>query len=275
MEKAPSIDIEHLIASKNPKLLKFLPRFVIGYLKRILHQDEINDFLQKSYGKKNEDFCVAAAEYLNITYEVKNIEKIPTNGKVVLAMNHPLGGMDAIILVAALRNHRKDLSFIVNDILLNLEGMKEMFVGVNKVRKSKNKTNPRQEIIDLFHSDKAVCIFPAGMVSRRKKGRIEDLKWRKSFVTYSKQSKRDIVPIFIDGELSNFFYRLSNFRTFMGIKANIEMLYLSNELFKQRNKHFTFYVGDKVEHKELMQEPNDFKLTKVIREKVYELRKTK
>ncbi|MDG1146983.1 MAG: 1-acyl-sn-glycerol-3-phosphate acyltransferase [Crocinitomicaceae bacterium] len=269
MKDEKLIDIEKIISSKNPKALKRMPRFLIKYLKRILNQDEINAFIHANKDKKNGDWCQAVVEYMGITVEVKNLENIPKKGKVVLAMNHPLGGMDAMILVSALRGHREDLKFIANDLLLGLESMQEMLVGVNK--HGKNKGSTRGKISELFQSEGAVCIFPAGLVSRKEKGEIRDLTWKKTFVSYSKEFNRTIVPIYIEGGLSNFFYRLAKFRKFIGIKANIEMLYLSNELFKQRNKHIKFVVGKPVERSFLMDNKNDHELAKQIKEQLYEL----
>lgn len=273
MAEEKFIDIEKLIRSKNPKILKWLPRFVLRYLKRILHQDEVNAFLIKNKDKKNAEWCQATVDYLNITYAVKNIERIPKEGKIVIVMNHPLGGMDAMILVSALQNHRTDLKFIVNDILLNLESMKEMFVGVNKQGKGKNKSETVGFVRELFKSDEAVCIFPAGLVSRKINDEVMDLEWKKTFVTQSRENERTIVPIYIDGRLSNFFYRLHKWRTFFGIKANIEMLYLSNELFKQRNKHFNFVVGTPIKSDYLDQDLNDVSMAQKIKQEVYNLRK--
>jgi 1-acyl-sn-glycerol-3-phosphate acyltransferase len=270
MEDDKFIDIEKLISSKNPKALKRMPRFLIKYLKRILNQDEINAFIRANKDKKNDDWCQAVVEYFNITLEVKGIENIPKEGKIVIAMNHPLGGMDAMILVSALRGHRKDLKFIVNDLLLGLTNMQEMFVGINK--HGKNKGSTRARVSELFQSEEAVCIFPAGMVSRKEKGKVKDLTWKKTFVTYSKEFNRTIIPIYIDGGLSKFFYRLASLRKFLGIKKNIEMLYLSNELFKQRNKHMKFVVGKPIERSFLMGNENDYELAELIKEQVYELR---
>ena len=271
MAEAKLIDIEKLIASKNPKTLKWMPRFVIRYLKRILHQDEVNGFLADNKDKKGVDWCEAGVKFMKMTFSVKNIEKIPKEGKIVLVMNHPLGGMDAIILVDALKNHRKDLKFIVNDLLMNIESMKGMFVGVDK--HSKKRDSLRIQIKELFNSEDAVCIFPAGLVSRETKGDVKDLVWKKTFVSYSKEYNRTIIPIYIEGKLSPFFYRLSRIRKFFGIKMNIEMLYLSNELFKQRGKHINFIVGDAIENDYLNSEENDRKLSAEIKEKTYELRK--
>ncbi len=265
------IDIEKLIASKNPKLLKRLPKFGIRYLKHILHQEEINEFIADHKHLKNTDWCRAVVDYMGISISVKHKERIPKDGKIVLAMNHPLGGMDAMILVTALIGHREDLKFIVNDLLLNLENMQGMFVGVNK--HGKNKTSIREQIKALFQSDEAVCIFPAGLVSRKKGGEVMDLEWKKTFVTYAKEFDRTIVPIYIDGRLSKFFYGLSALRNSIGIKTNIEMLYLSNELFKQRNKHFEFIVGEPIPAASLPRDEDDAAQAQKIKATVYQLRK--
>ena len=270
MKEDKFIDIEKVIASKNPKALKWTPGFVIRYLKRILHQKEINDFLVIHKDKRNAEFCKEVVDYFNIKIEVKHLERIPKNGKIVLAMNHPLGGMDAMILVSALQGHRDDLKFIVNDILMNLDNLKDLFVGVNKHGKN---TSLRKQIEALFDSDQAICIFPAGLVSRKSKGEIKDLVWKKTFVNASRKHGQTIVPIYIDGKLSKFFYRLSNIRKRMGIKMNIEMLYLSNELFKQRDQTMRFIVGEPISHEELVSDPaSDHDKAQEIKERVYELR---
>lgn len=264
------IEVEKLIASKSPKAARRVPQFVIRYLKRIVHEKHINEFIAEHKDKKNVEWCEEVVNYMDISLEVKNLEKIPKTGNIVIAMNHPLGGMDAMILVSALKGYREDLKFIVNDILLNLESMKEMFVGIDK--HSSKRSEAYKQIDALFNEDNAVCIFPAGLVSRKQKGEVVDLEWKKTFVTYAKKYERDIVPIYIDGKLSKFFYRLSNIRKFLGVKTNIEMLYLSNELFKQKNKHMKFVVGNLIPYNELKKEKNDRKLAEEIREKVYELR---
>ena len=272
MKRDKFIDIEKIIASKNPKLLKWLPKFIIRYLKRILHEDEINDFLEVNKDKKNQDFCQAVIDYFNIKVSVENIERIPKEGKIVIAMNHPLGGMDAMILINALQGHREDLKFIVNDILLSLENINDYFVGVNK--HGKNSPSTRKNIEELFESEHAVCIFPAGLVSRKIDGKVRDLEWKKTFVTYSRKHERTIVPIHIQGRLSNFFYRLHKLRKFLGIKANIEMLYLANELFKQRDEEMHFTVALPIEEDLMKSDISDRELADKVKERVYEQEKT-
>lgn len=270
MDNKKFIDVKGLIKSKNPKLIKWIPWFVIGYLRRILHEKEINQFIEDNGHLYDDEFCQAVVDYFNIKVEISGIENIPKSGPVIVAMNHPLGGMDAVAFIAALKNHRKDLKFIVNDLLMNLDNLKNLFVGVNK--HGKNAPSVRQQIRDIFVSDNMVCIFPAGLVSRKIKGEITDLVWKKTFVQYARELDHKIVPIHIDGKLSNFFYRLSKFRRFIGIKANIEMLYLADEMFKQRNKTISFKIGHAIDSKITCKGLTDIQASEWFRSHVHGLK---
>ncbi len=267
MKEDKFIDIRKLIKSKNPRLLKWLPGFVVRYLERILHQDEINEFLIQNKDKFDIEFCHAIMDDFNIKVIVDGIDKIPTDERIVLVMNHPLGGLDAIALVSSLAEHRQDYKFIVNDLLLNLKNMGGLFLGVNKFGKNDGQTRNKIEL--LFESDETVCIFPAGKVSRRKDGRVMDLEWKKTFVTLGRKYDRKIVPIYIDGGLSNFFYRLSELRQKVGVKSNIEMLYLANEMYKQKNKTIRFSVRDCIDLKTFHPEKTDKEVTDEIRHTLY------
>jgi putative hemolysin len=264
------INVRRMIANKNPKILKWLPGFVIRYIERILHQNRINNFLH-THTSKNQDFCADALVEVGLNYTIKGIENIPKTGKCVLAMNHPLGGMDAIILVDALKNHRTDIKFIVNDLLLHLKPLEGIFVGVNKI--GKVDANSLQKVNDLFASDQLVCVFPAGMVSRKQKGIISDLVWKKTFIRLAKANDSTIVPIHIEGKLTNWFYRLSNFRRFIGIKANIEMLYLSDEMFKQKGQTISFTVGEPIIAKSLDDSKTEIQWSEWFRQHIYSLPK--
>ncbi|MES2589978.1 MAG: 1-acyl-sn-glycerol-3-phosphate acyltransferase [Bacteroidota bacterium] len=271
MEKEKYIDIRKIIGNRNPKLLKWLPGFIIRYLERILHQEEINDFIIKHGHEKNHEICTSFINYLNIKVEIEGLENIPQTGGATFAMNHPLGGIDAIALLSSFESHRNDMKFIVNDLLLHIEPLKGLFVGVNKHGKSKEGTH--QKIDDLFASGDIVCIFPAGMVSRKIKGKVRDLPWKKTFVTLSKKNNIPIIPIHISGKLSNFFYNLAKIRTFLGIKVNFEMLYLANEMFKQRNTTMKFTIGKPIMPSELNDSKNYNEWANFVREELYKLEK--
>ena len=267
--KEKFIDVERLIASKNPKLLKRLPRFIINYLKKIIHQEEINQILEENKDLYGVDFCNDLIKRFNITVISHGLENIPKDEGVIFVSNHPLGGMDAIAIVKEVNPIRDDINFIVNDLLLNLHNLKGMFVGVDK--HGSNAKESLQKVNELFTSDKAIFLFPAGLVSRKKKGKVIDLDWKKTFVTRAKKQNKRVVPVYIDGELSNFFYRLSNFREKLGIKANIEMLYLANELFKQKNKTLNLYFGNPISLENFDSEMSDKEIVEKIKITAYNL----
>ncbi len=270
MEKKKTIDLRRLIASKNEKLLRWMPGFVLRYLERVIHQDEINTLLEKAGELKDAEFSDAVMEEFKITISSSGLENIPKTGPLIIVLNHPLGGMDALALISLLKNHRPDLRFIVNDILMNLENLSGLFVGINK--HGINKKNVREDIEKAFNSEHAICIFPAGLVSRKINGLVQDLDWKRTFVTYARSLDRTVIPIKIDGQLSPFFYRLSRLRRFFRIKANIEMLYLADELFKQRNKTLTFTVGQAIKMNQFDTSLTDKEVASEIRKIVHELR---
>lgn len=268
MDTEKFIDIDQLIASKNKRLAQFLPRFIVKYLKRILHQEEINSFIYNAKDKHNEDFCTEVIEKFNINVEITGVENVPKTGGAILAMNHPLGGMDAMAVVHALREQRTDFQFIVNDLLLYLTNLNGIFVGVNK--HGKNDKNFHAQLEELFSSDKLIGIFPAGLVSRKKKGVVKDLEWRKTFVKYAKRYDKPVIPVHIEGELTPFFYRLSNFRSAIGIKANLEMLYLSDELHLQKHKSIKITIGTPLNMKDFSG-MKDQEIAHKVRDIVYNL----
>ncbi len=263
------IDIEKVIGDKNPKLLKRLPRFLLNYLKRILHQDEVNEIIAENNEVNGVQFCHNVIKRFNITATIEGIENAPKTGGVTFASNHPLGGMDALAFIDQFAHYRSDIKFIANDILLNLKPMQDIFVGVNKHGST---AVPSLKNIDAtLASDESVVIFPAGLVSRRKNGLIRDLEWKKTFVTRARKHDVPIVPVYINGGLSNFFYRLSNLREWLGLKANIEMLYLVHELFKQKNKRIEIKFGKPILASELDKSKKDIEWAQIIKKKVYDL----
>ena len=261
------IDVEKAIASKNPKLLKWMPGFVLRYLKRILHEKDINDFIKKNEDQLGIDFCKAVRAELDLKTRFYGVENVPKDGGCIFASNHPLGGVDAMVIVTALEDVRTDIKFIVNDLLMNLKNLQGMFVGVNK--HGINSKDSLKMVDELFASNKAVFVFPAGLVSRRKKGVVKDLEWKKTFVTRARKHNKPIVPVYIDGELTNFFYRLANFRKAVGIKANLEMLYLADELYKQHGKTLNIVFGKPIDVKQDFPNKSDKEIASHIKEMVY------
>jgi 1-acyl-sn-glycerol-3-phosphate acyltransferase len=235
------IDVEQILYSKNPALRKVIPGFIVRYLKRIVHQDEINEFLKKYGNLRDAEFIRAGLEEFNISYNVHGTENIPRQGRYIFVSNHPLGGLDGLVFISELSKYYKDLKFPVNDILMNITNLSGIFLPVNK-HGAQGREAARM-IEEAYSSGSQILYYPAGLCSRKKKGIIRDLQWHKSFISKSIQYKRDIVPAYFSGRNSDFFYNLSNIRNFLGIKANIEMLYLADEMFRQKGRTIDLIFG--------------------------------
>ena len=266
------IDVEKVFMDKDPRLLKIMPGFIIRYIKRILHQDELNAFLADNIDSSGYEFCANAIKYHNIKLDIEGIENIPQSGGLVLVGNHPFGGLEALAQLMIVEPIRPDVKFIVNDVLLNIGPLRSLFVGVNK-----HGATPKESVRhmkELFASKNAIFIYPAGLVSRKIKGKVQDVEWKKTFVSQSKHHDSLIVPVYTEGpQLSNFFYNLANFRKFLGIKANLEMFYLVDEMMKQRDSTFRIVFGKPFSAKTFDSSKNDQEWTNWVRNKVYSLGK--
>lgn len=266
-ENKKFIDVDSIFRDKNPGLYRFLPRFLLSYLKKVVHQDEINDFINRHGHRQELDFVDAIIDEFQVNVKVKGLENVPPSGGCVIAANHPLGGLDAMALVQMVGRKRKDIKFIVNDILLQLKNLKGIFTGVNK--HGKNTAEVYSGLDDLYASGQAVLIFPAGLVSRKQNGHIRDLDWKKSFVTRARKNELPVVPVFIEGKNSAFFYNLSRFRGKLGIKANIEMLYLADEMYRQKNQTITIIFGKPIPPNHFDKSKTDQEWAQIVKEHVY------
>lgn len=241
-EAAPKINVREVLHSKAPTA--HVPDFLVRYLERIVHQDQINGFLETQQGITGTDFIVNSLKFLGVSAESSGLDKIP-EGRYTFVGNHPLGGIDGI--ATGLEIHKRfpaqSIKYISNDLLSNLKNLSPIFIPVNKVGDQSQSRSLPQRLTEAFASDVQMVIFPSGACSRRVKGEITELKWNKTFIVKSVESKRDIVPVYFEGRNSNFFYNLANLRTWLGIKINLEMLYLADEMFKQRGNHYKIRFG--------------------------------
>ncbi len=265
------IDIEKVFSSKNPRLLKIIPSFVIRYLKRITHQDEINTFISQNSHKKGLEFSKAILDEFGVRYNTAGMENIPGSGRFLFASNHPLGGMDGIALITAVGEKFTNLKFPVNDILMNIKGLDTIFIPINK--HGGHSKDAAHQMEEAYQSDAQMLMFPAGLVSRKRNGKIADLEWKKNFIKKAIQHKRDIIPVHITGRNSNFFYNLANWRKRLGIKANIEMLYLADEMYKQKGENLTIRFGQPISWEKLTNDVNAHEWAQKIKATVYDLAK--
>ena len=238
------VDIDKILASKAGKKAKYVPGFLVSYLKRIVHQDEINEYLLSVKEKRGVPFLEATLEYLDNKLEVEGLENLPDDGRLcTFVSNHPLGGQDGISLGYILGKHYGGhIKYLVNDLLMNLYGLAPLCVPINKTG-SQSRDFPKM-VETAFCSDDQIIMFPAGLCSRRRSdGLIRDLEWKKTFIVKSVQTQRDVVPIYFEGRNSDFFYSLANWCKRLGIKFNIAMLYLADEMYKNRHKTFRIVIG--------------------------------
>lgn len=238
MEK---INIRKVFHNKNPKVAKLLPGFIYRYIEKIIHQKEVNEIREKINHLTGLDYAKGIIDYFDINIKINGEEFLPIGGRNIFVANHPLGGFDGIVFAYVVGKKNPDIQFLVNDILMNLKNFEPIFIPVNK--HGKQSIQYVRKIEETYQSDQQILNFPAGLCSRKIKGEIVDLEWKKSFISKAVENKRDIVPAHISGRNSNFFYNLSNFRTKLGIKTNFEMFYLVDEAFKQKNKNITVTFG--------------------------------
>ena len=242
-----------MLKSKAPKA--HVPNFIIRYLERIVHIDQMNAFLRKHPTERDYDFIrLVLDEELGCTASIEGTENIPTDGKpVIFVSNHPLGGLDGMIIAQMIHETRQSsnrqssnrpLKVIVNDLLMFIEPIADLWAPVSKVgHLSKQQAAEQQR---MWASETDVLTFPAGACSRLQridgKWQICDLEWQKNFIQRAREYRRDIVPIYFEGRNSRFFYLLALIRKWLHVKLNIEMLYLVDEMYGAHGKHFKVHV---------------------------------
>nr|WP_219286997.1 1-acyl-sn-glycerol-3-phosphate acyltransferase [Arthrospiribacter ruber] len=269
MPEKPFIDIENVLKDKNPGLHKWMPGFVLSYLKRIVHEKDINQVMANIGHLQGMDFVNALVDEFGVEVTLTGEENIPLDRSVIFASNHPLGGMDGIAFMYALGKYRQDIRFLVNDILTNIKNFEPMFVPVNK--HGANSREVSKLIEETYAGEHAVLVFPAGLVSRKQTGGVKDLEWKKSFISKAKRYKKDIVPVYIEGKNSDFFYNLARFRKQLGIKANIEMLYLADEMFSQRGKKVVIHIGKPISYQYFDKSKTENEWAEEVKELVYQM----
>ena len=253
-EEILQLDIRGILKERIPKKKRrWIPPFFITLVEKLIHQKELNEILRATLPSEGSDFAKRVLDYLDIEVKVKGLENLKDGRRYMFASNHPLGGLDGMALISVLGKKYGDdnIRFLVNDMLLNVIPLKELFLPVNKFgRQGKEYA---RIINEKIMSDCQIFQFPAGLCSRlHDNGEIEDLEWQKSFVVKALESKRDIVPVFFEGRNSNKFYKTARWRKKLGLKFNIEQVLLPSELCKARGSRFRIIFGEPVYWKDLL-----------------------
>lgn len=266
----PRIDIGAVLADKAPRLARWIPGFVIGWLRRTIHESEINYILEHYWNLPPQEFIRACFREWQVTYTVEGLEKLDPKGRYLFAANHPFGGMDGMMLADKLIDRFGDARVVVNDLLMHLEPLRPLWIPVNKYG-AQNAAYARKFDEEMF-GERQILTFPAGLCSRRIRGEVTDLPWKSSFLKKAYASQRQIVPLFVEGRLSNFFYRMTALRKMLGVKFNIELLWLPDEMFSQKGRHFRIVAGEPIPMAELQEQGSLHEQTEYIRKKTYFLK---
>lgn len=262
------VNVAQVIRNKSERLYRMVPRFVINWLRRVVHEDEVNYVLSKYRDLAGLPFIEATLNELGLRVIAEGHLDWDPQGRYIFVANHPLGGMDGLALMMVVGRRMPDIVFPVNDILLAIPNTRSLFVPINK-----HGRNPHlvKQLDETFAGDRTLLYFPAGLCSRRQGGRIMDLEWKKTFVTKARLHHRDIIPVHAEGSNSKFFYRLANLRKMLGIKFNIEMLFLVDEMVKQKGKTLTLQFGKPIPYTLLDHRYTDSQWAARIKEHVYRL----
>ena len=267
-----TIDIDSILKGKLGAKAKFVPKFLISWLKRIAHQDEVNAFLWESRDKTGVEWLEACVKYLDMTLEVKGKENLPASDSKNLytfVSNHPLGGEDGVALGAIIgRHYGGRFRYLVNDLLMNLPGLAPVCIPINKTG-NQGRNFPAM-VKAGFESSNHMLMFPAGLCSRRHRGVIRDIPWSKTFVSKSVEYQRDIVPIHFSGQNSNFFYKLANFSD-KCLPFNLAMLFLVDEMYKNVHKTFRVTIGKPIPWQTFDKSKSPMEWAQYVKDKVYAL----
>lgn len=267
------IDLQKVLDDKLGAKARFVPSFLVKYLQSVICQDELNALLRSNYPKRGAEFCEGVLSDLNVEVSIVNPELLPEvdHRRMIIVSNHPLGGLDGMALIREFsRIYGNDLRFIVNDLLMAVKPLGDVFLPINKHGRQDRRAI--SEINTVMASDAPVMIFPAGLVSRRGKGGIRDLDWNKMFVNKAVEYRRDVLPIFFSGENSPGFYKFAQWRKRLGIKFNIEMVCLPGEVFKSRGKTFKIIVGPLIPWESLRTGKESLVQAEEIKDIVYSLK---
>ena len=269
-----TIDLDAVLQGKMGKKARWVPRPAVSWLKKTIHQDEVNDFLWESRGLTGTPWLKATMKYLDMTLEIEGAENLPPkdDGRLyTFVSNHPLGGIDGVALGSIIGEHYDDnFRYLVNDLLMNLPGLAPLCIPINKTGKQSRDFPAMVEA--GFRSDHHMLMFPAGICSRKgSDGQIRDIEWKKTFVSKSVETHRDVVPIHFGGRNSEKFYRIANLGDRLKLKFTIATLWLVDEMYKNVGKTFRVTIGKPIPWQTFDKSKSPVQWAQWVKEQVYSL----
>ncbi len=218
---------------------KPLMKAACSVLKKLFHQKEINQFIETHQYLEGLEFNDAVLEHFNFTFQVssKDRARIPDQRRVLIVANHPLGSLDGLALLKLVSEIRTDVKIVATDLLDCIDPLKSLFLSVDNLSKSAHHRHSMNLMVDALEAEQAVILFPTGEVSRISPLGVRDGKWKTGFLSLAKKTKAPIVPVYIGGKNSTFFYGLSSIYNPLGT------MMLVNEMFNQKGGEISFRIG--------------------------------
>ncbi|MDA3808181.1 MAG: GNAT family N-acetyltransferase [Thiomicrorhabdus sp.] len=267
------INIEKTISHKHPDFGKKTgAKLFLKLLKRLLHEDEINHFIQTNQHLKGFAFLDHVLDHFNFSYQINNrdFNNIPAEGRVIIVANHPIGSLDGLALLKLVRSVRPDVSIVTNELLSHIDPLDSLFLSVDNMSASAQHKSQFKAMLTALQSDQAVIIFPSGEVSRIRPSGVRDGVWKAGFLKLAEKTKSPVLPIYIDARNSALFYALS------AIYKPLGTLMLVQEMFKQSHQQIQFHISKPIPWKSIAKhEHKGKKLANEFRKYLYRLDKPK
>ncbi|MCX6147624.1 MAG: GNAT family N-acetyltransferase [Candidatus Kapabacteria bacterium] len=223
------------------KLPKSISKFISFLLHKILYVNEMTKFIQSHQSRRGLDMIEDFLEYLDFSYTISDKDKrrIPAEGKLICVSNHPLGGLDGLVLLQTIGEVRKDVKILANGILANIEAISGNFIPI-EMYSNGPKRSQLESIKKCLENEEAIIIFPAGEVSRMSGLGIKDKDWSRSALYFASKYNAPILPMFVKGRNSLLFYFTSI------ISKKLAMFLLPSEMFNKKGKTIHIRVGDPI-----------------------------
>ncbi|NBB89774.1 MAG: hypothetical protein GVY23_01040 [Spirochaetes bacterium] len=241
---APPLDVRALFRAKNPGLARRIPPYAMRVLELIIHQREVRRFVEKTTHCSGCEFVDAALSELQIETEYVGADRLPASANIVICANHPTGGIDGLVLMQLLCRRFGGLKLPANDLLLSLPGLADLVTPVDKYGSNARRVSAFEE---MYRSAAPVLVFPSGLTARFRGGVLREYPWNKAFIKHARRAGRQVIPVHVSGRNSKRFYAIWHLRRALGIKSNLEMLLLVDELAHRRGERVRITIGAPVE----------------------------
>ncbi|MBC8414160.1 MAG: 1-acyl-sn-glycerol-3-phosphate acyltransferase [Nitrospira sp.] len=237
-----NIDIKKMIEDKSPGFFRVMPGFLssllIKTLERVNHIEDIRGFFQQNEDKQNLQFIEAVFEFLDFQYKVsdEDIARIPASGRLICVANHRLGVLDGLSLLKIIGSVRKDVKIVVNDILIPLDNMKDLFLFYDLYSSVARRDNI-QKIKTALIEENAVIFFPSASVAKMSLRGIREGTWFNGPVFFAHKYGVPILPVNINGRNSAMYYLVSL------LSHELSSLFLPQAMFSLRSCSVDVKIG--------------------------------